>query len=265
MKTVIYYFTGTGNSLSVAQKICAGLSDCERIPVASLDGTTGTIAPAADRVGIVCPVYFAGLPAMVARFASRLDLSRAGYTFAVVTFGGSGAGPTLRQLDGILRATSGRGLDAGYAVKMPGNNVLLYAPPEGEKRDRILAAADGQVAKIIKTIDRGIMQELPRFLPTQLLHALMYPRFIRTVHDADRQFSVSDACTSCGTCVAVCPAGNIELVDKKPVWQHRCELCCACIQLCPVQAIQAGKKTETRGRYRNPAVPVAELKLRAHE
>jgi Fe-S-cluster-containing hydrogenase component 2 len=62
--------------------------------------------------------------------------------------------------------------------------------------------------------------------------------------------------------VAISPAGNIELVDKKPVWKHRCESCCGCIHLCPMQAIQAGSGTEKRLRYWNPDITVAELKIR---
>ena len=31
MKNVIYYFSGTGNSLKVAKEIAAGLPDCEVI------------------------------------------------------------------------------------------------------------------------------------------------------------------------------------------------------------------------------------------
>ena len=59
MKTIIYYFTGTGNSLAVAKKITAVLGDCDLVPIASLQSTTADITPAADRVGIVNPVYFA--------------------------------------------------------------------------------------------------------------------------------------------------------------------------------------------------------------
>ena len=75
MRTVINYFTGTGNSLAAAKKIAAVLGGCEIVPIASLANTPGAIAPAVDRVGIVCPVYGFGVPAMVARFTERLDLS----------------------------------------------------------------------------------------------------------------------------------------------------------------------------------------------
>jgi ferredoxin len=260
MKTIIYYFTGTGNSLAVAKKIADALGDCELVPIAALKDTQGPITPQADRVGIVCPVYFSGLPVMVAEFAGRLDLSRPQYTFATVTFGGSGASSALRQLDGVLRKQKDRGLDAGFMVKMPGNYVLMYSPPSGTKREKILAMAGEQMSDIAGAVSRSEKRNLPSSFLANLIHTLMYPRFASHVHDDDKKFTVSDKCTSCGTCAAVCPAGNIELVDKKPVWNHRCELCCACIHLCPVQAIQAGHSTEKRERYRNPSISIGELK-----
>ena len=152
MKTVIYYFTGTGNSLAAAKKIAAELGDCGLVPVASLQDTRGGILPEADRVGIVCPVYFTGLPLMVASFAGRLDLSRSIYTFSVVTLGGFGGSSALRQLDGILKKRSGRGLDAGFMVRMPGNYILMYKSPAGKKRERILAAADGQLETVVQAV-----------------------------------------------------------------------------------------------------------------
>jgi Pyruvate/2-oxoacid:ferredoxin oxidoreductase delta subunit len=261
MKTVIYYFTGTGNSLAVAKKIAAALGDCELVSIASQKDIPGTIVPAADRVGIVCPVYFSGLPLMIADFAARLDCSRTRYTFGVVTFGGSGSAPTLRQLDGLLRKTHDRGLDAGFSVKMPGNYIFMYGSPAGEKQVRILESANNQIAEIIPFIERSEHRNLPRSIISWLLHAVAYPWFTAHAGTEDKKFSVTDACTSCGTCAKVCPAGNIELVNGKPVWHHHCEVCCGCIHICPAQAIQAGSKTAGRQRYRNPSVSIADLKI----
>ena len=261
MKTIIYYFTGTGNSLAVAKKIAAALGDCELVPIASLQNTTGDINPLADRVGIINPVYFAGLPVMVAGFAGRFDLSKVKYVFSIVTYGGSGAAPALQQLDSILKKR-GHGLDAGFMVKMPGNYILLYESPTGEKREKMLATADGQIVGSAAAIDRNEIRKLPASFLSGILHSLAYPRFTSHVHEDDRKFSVNENCTSCGTCAAICPAGNIELVDGKPVWKHHCELCCGCIHLCPVQAIRAGAGTEKRLRYRNPDITIAELKIR---
>lgn len=259
MKTVIYYFSGTGNSLAVAKKISAGLGDCELVPVASLIHAPGEIIPSGERVGFVCPVYFSGLPMMVADFASKPDYSRVQYSFAVVTFGGSGSGPALRQLDGLIRKRRGRGLDAGFAVKMPGNYILMYGSPTGTKQEGLLDSADHEVMKIIPVIERCEHRNIPGTIFGRLFHALAYPWFTSHARGKARKFTVTSACTSCGTCVKVCPAANIDLVKGKPVWSDRCEVCCGCIHLCPAGAIQAGKSTEKRPRYRNPGVSVSEL------
>jgi len=204
-------------------------------------------------------VYFLGLSVIVAEFAGRLDLARSQYTFSVVTMGGAGGSSALRQLDGILKKKHGNGLDAGFIVKMPGNYILKNGSPAGTKRERILSAADEQLKRIGVDVKSATKTALPYSLFAQLIHGVFYPRFTSGVHQDDRWFSVSNACTSCGTCRAICPVGNIDLVDGRPVWKHNCELCCGCIHICPTGAIQAGKKTEGRTRYINPDVKVADL------
>lgn len=259
MKTIIYYFTGTGNSLAAAKKIAASLGETELVPIASLADTPAPITPVADRVGIVCPVYDFGVPVMVAGFAGRLDLSQAKYAFAVVTMGGLGVS-ALRQLDGILRKR-GRGLDAAFAVRMPGNFPPLSRPPEGRKRDEILTAGDMRLGEIADAIGRGCTVSPGFGLLSGLMKILTYGLFAKSVHSSGERFSVSDACTGCGTCIAVCPAGNIDMIDGRPVWGGRCEGCCACLHFCPAEAIQLDVMlgTEGRGRYRHPDVTVADM------
>jgi len=45
-----------------------------------------------------------------------------------------------------------------------------------------------------------------------------------------RYFHTDETCTGCGTCARVCPAENISIAEKKPVWHDQCEFCLACIQ-----------------------------------
>ncbi|MDD1653266.1 MAG: EFR1 family ferrodoxin [Methanomicrobiales archaeon] len=258
METVIYYFTGTGNSLWAARKLAEHLPDATLRPMAPLVRAGGQILPGAAGVGIVCPVYFLGLPAVVARFAGMLDTSGTGYLFAAVTMGGVGGSSALHQMDGILSRT-GKGLDAGIAMKMPGNYLVGYSPPLPEKQAELMRNAEGILARFAGTV---MAQRRARPGPapfTGLIRALMYPRFIASLPGADRDFTVSDACTSCNTCVQVCPVENITLEAGRPVWHHRCESCLACIHACPVEAIQKGKNTAGRARYRHPAVTIPDL------
>jgi hypothetical protein len=97
---------------------------------------------------------------MVASFAGRLDLSRSRYVFSVLTYGGSGGESALAQLDGILRQKSGRGLSAGWIVKMPGNYILMYEPPTGKKRETILATETRRERNPARHTSRDMPEQL---------------------------------------------------------------------------------------------------------
>jgi ferredoxin len=226
--------------------------------------TTEDIVPPAGRVGIVCPVYDAGLPVIVAEFATRLSLAGTRYVFAIVTLGGTGVS-ALHQLSHIIQKKNSRALDAAFAVKMPGNFPPVHRPPQGKERDVILTAADKQLKEISARIKKG-EQVTPGFsLLSSLMHLATYRFFAGAVHAGDKDFSVSDACTSCGTCTQVCPVKNIVIEKGRPVWQHHCEFCCACLHFCPVEAIDlhSMRGTKGRGRYRHPALKVDDMKVQA--
>ena len=266
MKTIIYYFTGTGNSLAAAKKIAASIGDCELVPIASLKETPGKIVPAADRVGIICPVYDSGIPVIVKEFAERLDIGAVPYAFGIVTMGRIGVS-ALHQLNSILKEGCKRELDAAFAVKMPGNFPPVGVPPAGKKKEEILKKADAELAAIAIAIQKG-QAVPPSFAPVStLLQYLLYRPFSKNVHGMGTKFSVEDTCTSCGTCVTVCPAGNIRMENDRPVFLDRCELCCACLNFCPVEAIQLNffRGTKGRGRYRHPDLKVEDMKAQRGE
>ncbi len=264
MKTIIYYFTGTGNSLAAARGICTRLGDCELVSIPTLAKSQAEIVPAADRVGIVCPVYDFGLPSIVAAFAERLDLSRTAYSFAVLTMGGMG-GSALHQLNHIIRKHNGCQLDASFTVRMPGNFVPLYNPPQGKKQEVILAQAEERIGEIAGMIDKGLIVR-PVLSPlTSLLKYFTYAGFIKNLHESDKAFIANEKCIACGTCTKVCPVQNIMMENERPSWKHHCELCLACLHFCPVAAIQMGPKTATRGRYKNPSVTIADMKKQRGE
>ena len=95
MKTKIFYFTGTGNSLSVARDIGNELEDAELVSIPGV--VNGNIESDDPAVGIVFPVYMWGMPNMVVDFIQKLKISRDQYIFAVATCAGQ-PGESLVQL-----------------------------------------------------------------------------------------------------------------------------------------------------------------------
>ena len=68
---MIYYFSATGNSKYVAQRLAKALDD----KAFSVSDNPILDIPDAEPVGFVSPVYFWGLPWLLADFVKALHLS----------------------------------------------------------------------------------------------------------------------------------------------------------------------------------------------
>jgi len=53
-----------------------------------------------------------------------------------------------------------------------------------------------------------------------------------------KNISINERCNGCGFCVKICPAGNISIEEKEPVFHSKCNLCTACIYGCPNHALE---------------------------
>ena len=84
-----------------------------------------------------------------------------------------------------------------------------------------------------------------------VLEVVMPENYIEFYVKADAFFA-THACIGCGACVEVCPLNNIHLNDGKPVWDKHCTHCMACICGCPTEAIEYGKRSKGKPRYRCP-------------
>jgi flavodoxin len=124
MSTTIYYFTGTGNSLSIARRLQEGLTDCSLVPVVKcMKVPNDTLIAESEVVGFVFPLYFYSIPEIILKFVKSIDLSRAKYLFAVVTRGGGWwQGSALGHLKKCLKQ-QGYNLSAGFYIRMPDNYI----------------------------------------------------------------------------------------------------------------------------------------------
>lgn len=261
MKSVIYWFSGTGNSLVVARKLAHYLGDASLVPVAHSRGDEGAEV---DCVGIVFPVYAFGLPNIVHRFLGTLKVPDSCYVFTVATMG-SVPGGAHHQARSALRY-NGVELASGWSVRMPMNYTPLGNPPGVDRQAELFAEAERQIGEIgqaVKAGKKGYFADSS--LPVRLLTSPIQAFSRKRTGHKDHGFAVLEQCSFCGTCVAVCPVENITLDEGKPVWQHHCEQCLACLQWCPVEAIQLGSMTAGRRRYHHPEVTVDDLILRRED
>jgi ferredoxin len=258
MKTTLYYFTGTGNTLAFTRQLQKrfGESDIVSIPKAM----DGTIEPAST-IGIVTPIYMHNMPHIVARFleTNAPRLANADYVFLVFTGGGElGRGSQKAQR---LFARQGITLQSVFNVPLP-SNYAPYGYPDPTSQNDQFAASELAADRIVETVRSGASHfddTGTGFVGANIFPGPLYHMGYRYIPKMDGRFVVEDHCTRCGICAKVCPVGNISLLDGRPVWNHRCEQCYACLQWCPVEAIQYGKRTRGVPRYHQPNTTVQEI------
>ncbi|MHA2086683.1 MAG: EFR1 family ferrodoxin [Promethearchaeota archaeon] len=265
MKTTIYYFTGTGNSLKIARSICDKLEDCDLVPIAKVwqeENLTAT----SEKVGFIFPLYYSGLPKIVYDFVEKTDLSKSRYFFTIVVSAGGTTEFPFQQLERILK-TKAKKLHLGYILVMPTNYIIAYEAFSEERQNLLFEKAIEQVEVISEMIKNEGNNLDPDILKREFLifdgkyqTEKFNANFREKVNRRDESFYVEDTCTSCRICEEICPVSNIILVEGNPQWQHKCQLCLACINYCPEGSIQFGTESKKTQRYHHPEIRVQDIK-----
>ena len=264
MSTKILYFSGSGNALAIARTIADGLGGAEVMPIAkSMSGFSGTDE---ERLGIITPVSSWGLPRMVIDFVGKSRPCKDQYVFGIATCGGT-KGTTLVELGRRLRR-NGSHLDAGFAVRgdfqasLPGmddmaiinfiQRIAKNVPAHFAKREDEITRAVADSAKHGPEKNNGSVN---------LIGSIMHGGAMNLFKKGDRDFSVSDACASCGTCARICPRENVTLANDRSIWHQNCEMCYACMLWCPQKAIALKGHTPANPTH-HPDVKLADMLLR---
>jgi ferredoxin len=261
---MIFYFSGTGNSLYTAKMIASHNKETVVSIAAEINSGKEKYMFALndnELVGFVFPVYAWGPPEIVSGFLSKLFLENylGNYIFAVITCGGS-IGNTAGVIAKILDK-KGYTLNSAFSLMMPNNYMIMGDVDKKEDVKVKLSSADRRISHINEIVKKrtGSIFELEKGPLPGLLTKIINPMFINHATRPEK-FYADDNCTGCGVCASVCSCNNIA-VNAKPEWGSRCIQCVACINYCPVSAIQFGKSTQGKGRYTNPNISADEISL----
>lgn len=257
----IFYFTGTGNSLHVALKIQEKVKNCQIFSI-SKSFKEKKLELDASTIGFIFPVYFLDVPHIVREFLNDIKILGNPYIFAIATCGGE-LGNTFKKVNKLLQKQN-KQLNAEFKVIMPSNSIVMFnhtTTLTPEENTRKIERSEGEIENIIEIINqKQAVSFNSTGVPFKNRFVSSMGKFFLFHLINDRTFKVDeDKCTSCGTCVSVCPMNNIELKDGKPTWNHDCECCAGCIHWCPCEAIE---NMRTRGipRYHHPEITPKTMK-----
>ena len=245
---MIFYFTGTGNSLYAAQKLADEGEEIVSIVEALRSKTFHYTLKEGEKLGFVFPVYFYTVSDPVLELVRHLTVENAGFVYAVIPCGAS-----IGAAGGFLKSElKKRGLELQRldALVVPDGALIFYDIDTPEKMEQQLAAATKELASIKRAVGRREGNRITGSPIAGKIGLVAYHACMST-----KAFYADEKCVGCGKCASICPSGAIEMVGGRPAWtKSKCLKCCGCINRCPVSAIQYGKKTASRGRYVNPVL-----------
>lgn len=247
---VVFYFTGTGNSLYVAKMLDENIISIPQIV------NSENLDFSADKIGIVCPIYGHEMPKMVKDFLYKATF-HTDYLYVVLTYGKRHANAVELAQNALQKAN--KQADYIKTLLMVDNFLPVFDMNEEVKLDK---KVEQQIEKVKfdiahknKTIQTVTLQD-------REVHNEYLARVNNKAESVWANFLVTDECVGCGICTKVCPVGCIYLENQKAIHtDQNCQACFACIHACPKLAIQLNNIPEKNptARYRNLHIPLNEI------
>lgn len=261
---MIFYFSGTGNSLYIAKKI----AESQKEEIISISSEMNSHKECyeynfkeGEKIIFIYPIYAWAPPKRVIEFVRKLKFYnyKENYISSIATCG-KNIGNAMKYFKKVLKDKD-LVLNSGFSMVMP-NNYMLQGNVDTED---IINNKMEDSLKLIKEINSIINNKqkdifkittghMP-FVTTSIINPLFNKNMINT-----KKFTVTEDCTSCGLCEKVCNNKCIK-VDKIPTWGEDCSLCLACINYCLAEAIQYGNSTKNKVRYRNLKISIEEMNI----
>lgn len=250
---MVLYFTGTGNSLYVAKHL-----DDERLSIPQLIHEKKK-EYAADRIGIVCPIYGHEMPKLVKQFIKQVTFHTE-YLYLILTYGKLHGG-AAELADQYLKTC---GIEAHYinTIMMVDNYLPVF-----DMNEQLAIDPEKKVNEHIEEIKRDIESKKHWKQKAALTDRICHQMYLkmRNENPIDVKsgiFRVRDHCIGCGICMRVCPTGSIQVENQHANYKDtsRCQMCLACVQHCPENAIRLTiPEKNPNARYHNGDIRLSEI------
>lgn len=247
---MILYFTGTGNSAYIAKQMAELTGDSLISMNERIKTNDGSEINAVGNLVFVVPTYAWRIPRIVEEWIAKTKFTGDVNAYFVMNCGGT-IGNAKKYIKKLCQRKGFQYMGV-TGIVMPENYIAMYEAPEESAARQIIEDANPAISRIAGLIREG--KKLPDtranivdYLNSSVVNIAFYPLIVKT-----NKFTANEKCIGCGICVKECPLNNIRLKENKPAWAKECTHCMACICKCPTGAIEYGKNSVGKVRYRCP-------------
>jgi len=249
---MIFYFTGTGNSLYVAKQL-----DTELVSIPqAIKNKNQTYK--ADKIGLVYPIYGHEAPFMVREFIKNAAFET-DYLFVVLTYGNRHGGAA--ELAQKMLEDCGKKADYIRTIKMVDNFL-----PGFDMEEQIASAPEKHIEENLAEIKAEVTDRVHKIDEVTDKDRVAHQEFLSraggmTGGVIGSIYTVSDQCIGCGICMKVCPGGCIHVENQRAVYGNGdCQMCMACIHHCPQKAIRLRMPEKNpNARFHNEHIRLTEI------
>lgn len=248
---MIFYFTATGNSLTVAKQL-----DSELYSIPQEMKKTNRFYEG-ETIGIVCPTFTGLMPRLVRKFLKESEF-KTDYFYIIMTYG---VNPSVAEKEAVAYGEHvGIRVDFAATVQMVDNFLFAFDMNEQMAIDKHIPEQMEEIKKAIENRETGYRTPNE---DQEKAFAMGSERNCRWPEMTDgTQITVTDACIGCGICTKVCPLGRFYIGEDKKSHRYSeyCEFCLSCAHNCPKKAITLSVQDKNPdARYRNPEIKLPEI------
>ncbi|WP_195428471.1 EFR1 family ferrodoxin [Clostridium sp. D46t1_190503_E9] len=240
MKGLILYFSGSGNTKFIANKIEEEFvkNGCD-IENHSIEEKINIKSFEYDYLILGFPKYFEYIPQNFMEYINdNLGMSYKEVKTMIFTTGKDKNKICFNELEKIL-------LEKKYKVivtknfKMPDSFIISknYRNVKNNDLDRIYQSSSNEIKDTVANflIENYSKEEINNFKATIMKR--LYKFKTKDLYKNSYKFSINSSCDKCNLCVKVCPTRNIEYIGDDIKFRDNCIMCCRCMSCCPKNAI----------------------------
>lgn len=267
MQVLVLYFSGTGNTEFIAERITEYLKakNCN-FDLCSVENFNPSELKFYDFLIFGFPIYAHDLPSFLKDYIKKLSLPKNRGVILYSTAGKNG-GNAIRNSAKLFAELNFIPVFT-REFKMPANDSLLAEEKNSKKvkqiintdftKIEILNKAAAEIAEKAKYYSKKDLASENIKLPKRKLLATFIDPTIKLTFKLLKKwlaskFRTDEKCTLCGHCEKICPADNIVIQNEEVKFSDKCYLCLRCVNQCPEEAIQISKLTKGNFRYQGPA------------